>query len=83
MVGSWDIVREPLVVGMLVSGIHVCARVSSSCSGTCSCGPLVLAQGADGCDRRARPAWRNEHSQGCVGGRGTVRVGISGGDARY
>jgi hypothetical protein len=48
VVGSWD---GPLGIGMVVGGVHVCARVSSLCSGTCSCGRFVLAQGADSCDR--------------------------------
>ena len=72
MLGSWDITHEPLVIGMLVGGIHVCARVSSSCSGTCSCGRLVVTQGADRCDRLTHPAWLNEHLQGGVGSRGTA-----------
>jgi hypothetical protein len=53
VVRSWDIPRGPLVIGMVVGGVHVCARVSSACSGTSSCEWFVLTQGADadGCDR--------------------------------
>ena len=74
MVGSWDIPRGQLVIGIMVGGVHVCARVSSACSGTSSCEWFVLTQGADadGCDRLTHRAWLNEHSQGGVGGRGTA-----------
>ena len=64
MVGSWDITRGPLVIGMVVGNVHVCA---SACSCTCLCGRFVLKQGVDGCDRLTHPAWLNEHLQGGVG----------------
>ena len=47
MVGSQDIMHGLLIIGMVVGSIHVCARISSICSGTCLYGWFALTQGAD------------------------------------
>jgi hypothetical protein len=48
-----SLIRGPLVVGLLVGGVHVRARASSLCSGSGLCGSLALTWGADGCE----PTW--------------------------
>ena len=47
MVGSQDITCGPLIIGMVVGSVHVCARISTTCSGTCLYGWFALTQGAD------------------------------------